>query len=125
MSQLLKIDCIMYRVRDLEKSAIFYESLGMMRRWADDERGMIGFTFPESDSEIVIHTDNTVPNFDFCYQVANVEKLCNEFRDRGYTIKLEPITVRTGKYAILEDPDGNALPIIDLTLFGNVAQYDK
>jgi catechol 2,3-dioxygenase-like lactoylglutathione lyase family enzyme len=68
MSQLLKIDNIMFFVKDLEKAAQFYEqALGMTRRWTDEERGMIGLTFAESDSEIVIHTDSTIPNPDFSF----------------------------------------------------------
>ena len=42
---LLKIDNIMFRVKDLEKSADFYENvLGLTRRWTDKKEKMIGFT---------------------------------------------------------------------------------
>lgn len=125
MNKLLKIDCILYQVTDLEKSAKFYEELGMRRRWTDKERGMIGFTFPNSESEIVIHTNPQIPNYDFCYSVENVGEMCKESAEKGYSVKLQPIDVRTGKYAILEDLDGNIIPIIDLTLFNNEPKYDN
>lgn len=124
MHTLLKIDCIMYFVKDLEKSATFYEELGLQRRWTDTTRGMIGFTFPESDSEIVIHTDNSIPNYDFSFLVENVEGFCKEFTEKGYSVTFGPIAVRSGKYAILQDKDGNNIPIIDLTNFGGKPQYD-
>jgi catechol 2,3-dioxygenase-like lactoylglutathione lyase family enzyme len=125
MISLLKIDCVMYRVKDLQKSLLFYENLGVTKRWEDKDKKMIGFTFPESDSEIVIHTNQEIPDFDICYSVSNVVDACREFKENGYTVLIGPIDVRTGKYAVLEDLDGHKIPIIDLTSFGNVARYDK
>ena len=60
---LLKIDSVMFFVSDLEKAAKFYENvLGLKRVWTDKEQEMIGFIFPESDSEIVIHKDSSMPS---------------------------------------------------------------
>jgi predicted enzyme related to lactoylglutathione lyase len=116
----------MYVVKDLEKSAKFYEEvIGLKRRWTDTEKQMIGFTFKESDSELVLHTDPSIPNYDFSFLVDNVEQFCNEFKKQGYKVKLEIIHVRCGKYAILLDPNGNIIPIIDLTKFGGKPKYDK
>lgn len=125
MKQLLKIDCIMYYVADLEKSASFYEQvLGLTKRWTDTERGMIGFSFKDSDSEIVIHTDPSIPKYDFSFLVTNVITFCKEYKEDGYKVLKEPFDVRCGKYAILLDPDENVIPIIDLTKFNNTPQYD-
>jgi catechol 2,3-dioxygenase-like lactoylglutathione lyase family enzyme len=125
MISLLKIDCVMYKVKDLKASNDFYSKLGLTKRWEDTDREMIGFTFPESDSEIVIHTNSDIPDFDICYAVQDVEKMCDEYKKSGYSVVLEPIEVRSGKYAILADLDGNKLPIIDLTKFGGKPQYDN
>jgi catechol 2,3-dioxygenase-like lactoylglutathione lyase family enzyme len=124
MNQLLKIDNIMYKVKDLEKSAKFYEEvLGLKRTWTDKKRLMVGFCFAESDSEIVITSDTEMPNFDLVYLVKNVEEFCDEYIKAGYKIKKKPFDVRCGKYAVVEDLDHNSLPIIDLTAFGGVPQY--
>ena len=51
MKKLIKIDNIMFRVKDLDASAKFYsEVLGLKQVWRDDEHKMIGFVFSESDS---------------------------------------------------------------------------
>jgi catechol 2,3-dioxygenase-like lactoylglutathione lyase family enzyme len=125
INKLKSIDCVMYKVKDLKKSQIFYEKLGMKMRWEDAQHQMIGFTFPENDSEIVIHSNPDIPNFDICYAVENVEAMCKDFKENGYRVVLDPIDVRSGKYAIIEDLDGNKLSIIDLTTFNNIPQYDK
>lgn len=116
----------MYFVRDLEKAKKFYQDeLGLIKVWEDITFKMVGFKFDQSDSEIVIHSDNKIPNPDFCFLVDNVEKYCAEFKHKGYKVFLDPIDARPGKYAILEDLDGNKLPIIDLTKFGGVPRYDN
>lgn len=53
-----------------------------------------------------------------------MEKFRIDYRDKGHAVVKEPFEVRCGKYAILADPDGNELPIIDLTRFGSKPMYD-
>ena len=126
MEKLLKIDNIMYRVKDLDKARIFYrEILGLEQVWKDKERKMIGFKLAESDAEIVIHNDPNIPDFTFSFLVESVEKFIEEKLDKGSILTFGPIRVRCGWYAILEDPDGNNIPIIDLSKFGGIPQYDK
>jgi predicted enzyme related to lactoylglutathione lyase len=57
--------------------------------------------------------------------VENVEQFCEEYRKKGYSLIREPFDVRCGKFAILADPDGNAIPIIDLMKFDNKPRYDE
>lgn len=126
MKKLIKIDNIMYRVKDLDASVKFYsEALGLKQVWRDDEHQMIGFVFPESDSEIVIHTNTDIPNPDFSFLVENVEEFVKEFRNKGYKVLRDPFDVRPGRFAVLSDLDGNLINIIDLTKFGNKPKYDK
>jgi catechol 2,3-dioxygenase-like lactoylglutathione lyase family enzyme len=125
MTKLRKIDNIMFRVKDLDVSAKFYsEVLGLKQVWRVDEHKMIGFVFPESDSEIVIHSIPDMPNPDFSFLVDNVEEFVKEFKSRGYKVCKEPFVVRPGKFAVLSDPDENIINIIDLTKFGNKPKYD-
>lgn len=125
MLSLLKIDNIMYRVSDLEKARITYtQALGLTQVWEDKDRKMIGFKFPQSDAEIVIHNDPGLLEFDFSYLVENVEEFIVQATQHGLTVAFAPISVRTGKYAVLEDADKNKIPVIDLTAFGGVPRYD-
>lgn len=115
----------MFFVKDLDTSAKFYsEVLGLKQVWRDDASRMIGFVFPESDSEIVIHSDASIPNSDFSFLVENVEEFVREFKAKGYKVYKEPFEVRPGKFAALSDPDGNIINIIDLTKFDNKPTYD-
>jgi catechol 2,3-dioxygenase-like lactoylglutathione lyase family enzyme len=124
--RLLKIDNVMYFVADLETAAQFYEeALGLRRAWTDREREMIGFTFVQGDSEIVIHRDPTIPNPDFSFLVEDVEAVCDAHRASGHAILVGPFGVRCGKFAVLADPDGNRISIVDLTRFGGKPVYDQ
>jgi len=115
----------MFRVADLDASSKFYsEVLGLRQVWRDDKHHMVGFVFPESDSEIVIHMNPDIPNPDFSFLVDNVEDFVNDFREQGYKVLREPFDVRPGKFAVLSDLDGNVINIIDLTKFGNKPKYD-
>lgn len=72
----------MYYVENLEEAAKFYEEiLGLKRGWTDNKEQMIGFLFPETNSEIVIHRDETLPNPDITYQVDNVEEFCQYYKN--------------------------------------------
>ncbi len=125
MQKLLKIDNIMYKVADLDKAAKLYiEALGLKQLWRDDKAQMIGLGWEKNQPEIVIHTRKDLPSFDFSYAVNNVPELVEQVKSLGFKIVLEPIDVRIGKYAVLEDPDGNKFQIIDLTKFGGVPQFN-
>jgi catechol 2,3-dioxygenase-like lactoylglutathione lyase family enzyme len=120
--ELKKIDNIMFRVKDLDKSAEFYQKeLGMKKAWEDKKEKMAGFIFPESDSEIVIHTNPKIPNPDINFLVKDVNEFVKSFKGKI----LMRMDVRSGKLAVLEDLDGNKIPIVDLTKFGNKPRYDE
>ena len=126
MKGLLKIDAIMHRVKDLEAATKFYtEVMGLRVGWTDNENKMIGLLFPENNSELVIHTDKTLQNPTYSFSVENVEEFCKTYKEKGHTVVVEPFDVRCGKYAILQDPYGNTLEIIDLTKYGGTPRYDE
>ena len=126
MRALAKVDSIMFRVKDLDSAARFYEdALGLRRVWTDRERGMIGLILAESDSEVVIHDDPDLPNPSFSFLVSDVRRFCSQHRGAGHEVLSEPFEVRSGYFAILGDEDGNEIPIIDLTKFGNRPRYDE
>ena len=116
----------MYGVNNLEKAEKFYSGvLGLKKVWTDNKRKMIGFVFEQSDSEVVIHSNSDIPKFDYSYLVDDVVEFCENFKKSGYKLILEPIDVRPGKYAVLQDIDGNEIPIIDLSKFGGKPRYHK
>ncbi len=120
--KLLKIDNIMYKVKNLEKSINFYEKeLGLKIAWTDKKNKMVGFVFSKSNSEIVITNNKKMPKFDFSFLVDSVDDFCRNFDGK---IIQKPIKVRCGKYAVISDLDNNKIPIIDLTKFDNKPKYE-
>jgi len=59
------------------------------------------------------------------WQYAKIISESAGYGKKGYTVTRKPFDVRCGKFAVLADPDGNELPIIDLTKFGDKPRYDK
>jgi len=125
MPGLRKIDSVMVRVTDLDASARFYEEvMGLKRAWTDNAKQMVGFLFPGNDSELVIYTGPKLDSPSYSFSVEDVVEFCERFREQGYTVLMEPFEVRCGMYAVLADPDGNRINIIDLKKFGGEPRYD-
>ncbi len=114
-----KIDAVLLRVKDLEKTAGFYINvMGLKHGWTDKEHHMIGLLFPGNDTELVLHCDENLPDPNVSYQVDNVLEFLEKYRNQGYTILVEPFDIRCGKCAILQDPEGHSVEIMDITKFG-------
>jgi len=112
---LRKIDCVMLKVSDLDKAAAYYEAIfGLKRLWQDAHS--VGMGMPETDAEIVLH-DNPAPPKDINvhYLVDDVVKAVEEYAAQGCIIRAQPFDIVIGKCAVLEDPFGNILAILDMT----------
>ena len=121
---LKKIDAVMLRVSDLEKTAEFYvDVMGLKRGWTDLENQMIGLIFPGNDTELVLHCDESLPDPNVSYQVDDVERFVKDYKAKGYMVLVEPFDIRCGKCAILEDPEGHSIEVMDITKFGK-PRYD-
>jgi lactoylglutathione lyase len=121
---LKKIDAVMLRVSDLEKTARFYvDVMGLKRGWTDIENKMIGLLFPGNDTELVLHQDENLPDTNVSYQVDEVLEFVEEYRRKGFKVQVEPFEIRCGKCAILQDPEGHSIEIMDITKFGE-PRYD-
>ncbi len=111
---LRKIDCVMLRVDDLEKAAQYYsDAFGLKRLWQDGDS--VGMGMPETDAEIVLHTTDIPKDVSVHYLVDNVVTAVDELRQKGCTIRVEPFDIVIGKCAVLIDPFGNVLAILDMT----------
>ena len=116
---LRKIDAVLIKVKNLEETAKFYTTvMGMKRGWTDTENQMIGLLFPDNDTELVLHCDDTLPNPNISYQVKDVLSFVEQYRESGYKVLREPFDIRCGKCAILQDPEGHNIEVMDITKFG-------
>ena len=123
MTGLKKIDAVLHRVGDLDEAIQFYvDVLGLKLGWKD--KSMVGMLFPGNDSELVLHTDEILPNPNVSFQVENVEAFVDEYRGKGYNVLVDPFDIRCGRCAVLSDPYGNGIEIMDLTKFGGVPRFN-
>ena len=114
-TKLRKIDCIMIKVDDIEQAREFYiRVFGMHPNWRDATSA--GLKFPESDAEIVLHSIKEIPvRVDVTYLVDDVVAAVEALKSEGCTIAAPPFDVAIGKCAVIIDPFGIPLTLIDMT----------
>lgn len=123
MKGLKKIDAVLHRVGDIDEATRFYvDVLGLRLGWRDES--MAGLLFPGNDSELVLHTDDSLSNPNISFQVENVEVFIEEYRGMGYRVLVEPFDIRCGRCAVVSDPYGNGIEVMDLTKFDGIPRFD-
>lgn len=112
---LRKIDCIMIRVDDVEAAADYYAKVfGLHPQWSGDDS--IGLVFPDTDAEIVLHCDPGIPSsVEVHYLVDDVAAAVAHYEEHGCHILVAPFDITIGKCALIQDPFGTRLCILDLT----------
>lgn len=111
MVNLRKIDCIMVRVPDLGAATEFYtRSFGLRRLWADATS--VGLGLAETDAEVVLHTMDLAGDESVYYLVDDVDAATAQYPGK---IRTAPFDIAVGRCAVLEDPFGNAVGILDLS----------
>ena len=109
------IDCIMVKVDDVEKAREFYVRVfGMLPSWRDATSA--GLKFSDSEAEIVLHCITEIPSrIDVTYLVDNVVEAVNALVAEGCRIAAPPFEVAIGKCAVIIDPFGTPMTLIDMT----------
>jgi lactoylglutathione lyase len=112
---LRKIDCIMIRVPDVDVAAAYYTKVsGLLPQWSGDN--MVGLEFPESDVEIGLHSDAAIPSpVEVYYLVDDVVAALTLFGAEGCHVDVAPLDITVGKCAVIKDPFGTRLCLLDLT----------
>ena len=112
---LKKIDCVMIRVEDPEAAAVYYSDVfGLRRIWQDETS--VGLGFPETDAEVVLHRNPAVPSpVDVHYLVDDVVLSVRVLQENGCRVLSEPFDIPIGKCAVVQDPFGTTLSILDMS----------
>jgi lactoylglutathione lyase len=112
---LRKIDCVMIRVEDVDAAAGYYARVfGMRPLWSGE--GSVGLGFAESDAEIVLHNDPNLPSpVEVHYLVNDVVSVAAGYAAQGCTVLVEPFDITIGKCAVIQDPFGTRLCILDMS----------
>ncbi len=110
---LQKVDAVTIRVPSLAEGLAFYrDQLGHQVLWRNDAVGQLALSLPDSDTEIVLTThQSSEPN----WLVDSAVEAAEKFVRSGGRIVVEPIDIEVGRVAVVADPFGNELILVDLT----------
>jgi predicted enzyme related to lactoylglutathione lyase len=107
-----EIDCLRLPVRDLEDGLAFYrDHLGHELIWRTETSA--GLRLSRDNAELVIHTDGTPPEVDL--KVDSADAAAAAFVEAGGRMVQQPFDIRIGRCAVVEDPWGNVLVLLDMS----------
>ena len=100
-------------VPDLNAGLRFYrDSLGHELRWRNDQVGQAGLRLPGSDTEIVLTTrQGYEPN----WLVTSADDAVAVIEAAGGRVVTEAFDIPVGRVAVVADPFGNTLVLLDLS----------
>lgn len=106
------VDCVRLYVPDLQKGYEYYhDKLGLKLVWKTNTD--MGFIFNDQKTELVIQNHDHYQETDI--KVDSVNKVVEEIKKAGGKVIKGPLEIKIGKYAVVEDPWGNRLCILDST----------
>ena len=109
---LRKVDCVQLPVPDLEGGLAFYRGrLGHELLWRTEIAA--GLRLGDSDTELVLQIQRPQPEVDFL--VGSVDQAATQLTQAGGRVVVEPFDIPVGRVAVVADPFGNPLTIVDLT----------
>jgi predicted enzyme related to lactoylglutathione lyase len=109
---LRKVDCIQLPVPDLEGGLAFYrDRLGHELVWRTETAA--GLRLGDSDTELVLQTQRSQPEVDLL--VGSVDQAATQVTRAGGRVVVEPFDIPVGRVAVVADPFGNPLTLLDLT----------
>jgi len=115
MSPVLRmVDAVTVSVPNLDQGLEFYrDRLGHDLLWRNDELGQAGLRLPDSKTELVLSTNlQYAPN----WLVTSVQDAVADVVAAGGTVLVEPHEIPVGRLAVVADPFGNALILLDLSV---------
>lgn len=112
-SLLRLVDAVTVPVPDLDEGLKFYrDRLGQELLWRNDDVGQAGLRLPESSTEIVLSTSlSYAPN----WLVSSVGEAMDRMVAAGGQVIAEPTPIPVGRVAVVSDPFGNPLVLVDLS----------
>lgn len=108
-----RVDAVTVPVPDLDAGLRFYgQALGHRLKWRNDAVGQAGLELPDGDSELVLTTRQTYqPN----WLVDSVDDAVELLTDHGADLVAAPFDIPVGRAAVVRDPFGNTLVLVDLS----------
>ena len=110
---LRQLDAVTVTVPDLDQGLAFYrDQLGHELLWRNDALGQAGLRLPESNTELVLSTTLAyAPN----WLVTSVDDAVDSLVAAGGRVISPPTPIPVGRVAVVADPFGNQLVLVDLS----------
>lgn len=107
------VDAVTVAVPDLDAGLRFYaDELGHQLLWRHDEIGQAGLRLPDSETEIVLSTRTAyAPN----WLVTSVDEAVADIVAAGGRVVVGSVAIPVGRLAVVADPFGNELVLLDLS----------
>ncbi|SEH46954.1 hypothetical protein SAMN05192559_101623 [Halobacillus karajensis] len=114
-----RIECLAIYTEDIEKSIVFYQSLGLTKTWdtyQDEERQwkLVGMRFPDGNSDLVLKNN---PNLNFAETEVVVDDVLASYERLKNNTEVE--WIRTpfpnslgGHVAVMKAPDENVFVLV-------------
>jgi predicted enzyme related to lactoylglutathione lyase len=110
---LLYVDAVTVPVPDLDAGMAFYcRVLGHELLWRNNEVGQAGLVTPGSNTEVVLSTRQ---GYEPDWKVRSADAAAEIFRAHGGRVNLGPVDIPIGRLAVVADPFGNSLVVLDST----------
>jgi predicted enzyme related to lactoylglutathione lyase len=107
------VDAVTIPVPDLDEGLRFYrDQLGHQLLWRNDAIGQAGLLLPDSATEIVLGTD---VGYAPTWLVASLDEALDHITAAGGRVVDQPRTIPVGRLAVVADPFGNRLVLLDLS----------
>lgn len=107
------VDAVTFPVPDLDAGLAFYaEALGHDLRWRNDDIGQAAVALPDSTTELVLTTAHAYePN----WLVESADEAAAVIAAAGGTILSPAVDIPVGRVAVVADPFGTVLVLVDLS----------
>jgi predicted enzyme related to lactoylglutathione lyase len=107
-----KLDCLRLYVTDLEAGLAFYrDRLGHELIWRSATAA--GLRMPDTDAELVIQTEEQRQEIDLL--VNSADEAAEFIQHAGGKVIVLPFDIQVGRCAVVEDPWGNPLVLLDIS----------
>jgi catechol 2,3-dioxygenase-like lactoylglutathione lyase family enzyme len=116
------VDAVTIPVPDLDQGLAYYrDELGHAVIWRNDEVGQVALRLPGSSAELVLSTRQSYePN----WLVDSVPDAVATMVDSGGRLIAEERPIAVGRLAVVADPFGNPLVLLDLSAGTYVTDQD-
>jgi lactoylglutathione lyase len=105
-----KVDCVRLYVPDLDAGLAYYrDQLGHELIWRTEREA--GLRMPDTDAEIVLHTERQGPEIDLLVDSADAAAV--RVKEAGGRIVAGPFDIQIGRCTVVQDPWDNQLVLLD------------